>query len=92
MLRVVKIYLFFVVIFSLNLSAMSHDFTKKHNYITDYKVAVQKAKSSNKPIMMVLSTKSCSWCRKFERQTLKKDVIKKIVSENFILLAMDYKL
>ena len=89
MLKVLKIYLFIVVIFSLNLSAMSHDFAKKHNYLTDYKVAIQKAKSLNKPIMMVLSTKSCSWCRKFERQTLKKDIIKKIVSENFIRLALD---
>ncbi len=89
MLRVMKIYLFIMFIFSLNLSAMSDNFAKQYKYELDYEVAVQKAKSLNKPIMMVLSTKSCSWCRKFERQTLKKDMINKIVSDDFVALALD---
>ena len=30
--------------------------------------ALQKAKDSNKTLMMIASTKDCPWCRKLERQ------------------------
>ncbi len=89
MLRVVKICLFAMFIFNINLSAMSDEFAKQYKYELDYETAIQKAKSLDKPIMMVLSTKSCSWCRKFERQTLKKDMIQNIISSDFVALAIN---
>ena len=89
MFSVIKVFFVTVFIFSLNLSAVSNDFAKKYNYMTDYDDALEKAKNLNKPIMMVLSTKSCPWCRKLERQTLKKDIVQDIVSKDFIALAVD---
>jgi len=39
--------------------------------------------------MLVLSTKTCAWCRKLERQTLKKDFIREIIKKDFISLSID---
>ena len=89
MLKFMKIFLFCTVLFGVNLNAASDNFIKKYGYEVDYDTALEKAKSSNKQIMMVLSTKSCPWCRKFERQTLKKTMINDIVDKDFIPVALD---
>ena len=59
------------------------------NYEVDYKTALEKAKKENKNIMMVISQTTCPWCRKLERQTLKKENINSLVKENFIALSID---
>lgn len=64
-------------------------FIEQMNYQSNYEKALQKAKNQNKPIMMVLSTKTCPWCRKLENQTLKKNVISEMVANHFIPLAID---
>ena len=81
--------LFIVLIFTINLNGASSKFTNKMNYEVDYKKALQKAKDSNKPMMVVMSTKSCPWCKKFENQTLKKDMIHDIVSKEFIAVSLN---
>lgn len=53
-------------------------------YSQDYAHALEKAKKSNRPMMLVISTKTCPWCRKLENQVLKKDEINKNVQENFV--------
>lgn len=70
-------------------NAASLEFIKEHNYETNYSKALKKAKQNNKPIILILSTKTCPWCRKLERQTLKKDFVHAIVKENFIPLTLD---
>jgi predicted bacteriocin transport accessory protein len=57
-------------------------------YEIDYQSALAKAKQENKPIMMVIGTKTCPWCRKFESQTLKKKMIHNKVATNFIPLSL----
>jgi thioredoxin-related protein len=74
--------------FALQLNGASLQFTQKMNYETDYSVALQKALKQNKPIMMVIGTKTCPWCRKLENQTLKKDIVHNIVSKEFIALTL----
>jgi len=78
-----------VLLFSLSLSGASLKFAKKMNYETDYDIALEKAEQSNKPLMMIISTKTCPWCRKLENQTLKKDIVNDIVSKKFIPLTLN---
>ena len=72
--------------------ASSSKFIKEMKYETVYEKALEKAKKENKNLMMVASTKSCPWCRKLERQTLKKDDIDEIIQKNFIPLSVDQDL
>jgi thiol:disulfide interchange protein len=58
-------------------------------YQTNYDEAIKKAKKEKKPVMLVLSSSTCPWCRKMENQTLKNETINKQVQENFIPLALD---
>lgn len=71
------------------LNADSKTLVTKYGYEDSYEKALKKAKSLDKPIMLVLSTKTCPWCRKLERQTLKKDFIKEIIKKDFIPLSID---
>lgn len=88
MKRTVLILIFIFSIVS-NLNATSEKFIKEMAYESDYKVALEKAKATNKAIMMVVSQTTCPWCRKLERQTLKKKNIDKLIKENFIPLSLD---
>ncbi len=83
-----KLLIIFSLALSLNLHAASKEFMQSIGYETSYQSALSKAKSSNKPLMMVISTTTCPWCRKFERQTLRKRTIKDAVSENFVPLTL----
>lgn len=78
-----KILLTFLMLLS-SLFAGSLEFANKMSYETSYNNALNKAIKQNKPIMMVISTKTCPWCRKLERQTLKKNMINEVVQKNFI--------
>lgn len=72
-----------------SLDATSVKFNKEMNYETDYKKALVKAKKENKMLMIVFSQTTCPWCRKFERQTLKKNNIDTLIKEDFIPLSLD---
>ena len=78
-----------LLLLSVYANGASQEFIEKYDYENNYNKALEKAKKNNKPIMLVLSTKSCPWCRKLERQTLKKDFIQELVSKNFTPLALD---
>lgn len=84
-----NIFLVFILGLFLNLNATSQKFIKEMNYEIDYNIALQKANKENKNIMMVISQTTCPWCRKLERQTLKKENINALVKENFIALSVD---
>lgn len=82
--------LFLITLLSIiSLYAAPEKFIKQMNYESNYEVALQKSIKENKPIMMVLSTTTCPWCRKLERQTLKKKNIDSIIKANFIPLALN---
>lgn len=79
------IVLFILIVFNLNASEMI-------NYQTNYEKALTNAVQSNKILMMLVTTKSCPWCKKLENQVLKKENISKLINENFIPLYVDLDL
>ena len=83
-------YLLLAVLTTLSLSASDiAEFAKGMSYETDYKVALQKAKKSNKQVMFVMVTNYCPWCRKFEKRTLVKDEVNEIVQSKYIPLILN---
>ena len=84
-----NIFLVLLVGLFLNLNATSNKFIEEMAYEVDYKIALQKAKKLNKPLLMIASQVTCPWCRKLERQTLKKKTIDTFIKENFIPLSVD---
>ena len=65
------------------------EFINSMKYEKNYTEAIKKAKVEKKQVMLVLSSSSCPWCRKMEKQTLSNFAIDKIVKDNFIPLALD---
>lgn len=84
----VKYIILAILISTIYLNGASLKFANNMNYETSYKKAIAKAKEANKPIMMVIGTKTCPWCRKLENQTLKKDTVNNVVSKEFIPLTL----
>ena len=85
----IKLLILSLLTIVVTLNADSKSLVTKYGYEDSYQKALNKAKIENKPIMLVLSTKTCAWCRKLERQTLKKDFIKEIIKKDFIPLSID---
>ena len=72
-----------MMLFSLQASSIK-EFAQKHGYAQNYKEALALAKEADKPMMLVMVTHYCPWCRKFERATLSKKMIDDVVQKNFI--------
>lgn len=77
------------VLFALLSSASSSELFESLGYSQGYAQALQKAKKANKPMMLVISTKTCPWCRKLENQVLRKEVINKEVQKNFVGVGLE---
>jgi len=83
-------YVLLVVVTVLSLSASDiAEFAKQMSYETNYKVALEKAKNSNKQIMFLMVTNYCPWCRKFEKRTLVKDEVNLLVQKKYIPLILN---
>ena len=78
---------FFALCLASNLFGASIEFAKEMGYETNYNEALQKAKTTSKPIILIVSSETCPWCRKLENQTLSKEYIDKIIQDNFIPIA-----
>ena len=83
-----KILLGLLVVLTLSASDIDA-FAQKMSYETDYKVALEKAKKSNKQVMFVMVTNYCPWCRKFEKRTLVKDEVNSIVQRKYVPLILN---
>ncbi|MDF1881832.1 thioredoxin family protein [Sulfurimonas sp. MAG313] len=77
-----------ITMVSLGASEIS-EFAQTMGYETSYKVAIQKAKQSNKEVMFVMVTNYCPWCRKFEKRTLVKEKVNLIVHKKYIPLILN---
>ncbi len=51
--------------------------------------AFAEAKKQGKPVYIFIYSDLCSWCRKFETETLEKASIRKIIKDEFIPVAID---
>jgi len=58
-------------------------------YSTTYQETLNKAVKNRKPMMLVISEKTCPWCRKLENQTLKRKNINQFVQNNFIAVGLE---
>lgn len=70
-------------------AASIEDFAKARAYETSYAKAKAKAIKSGKPIMLVMVTHYCPWCRKYERDTLSKKSIATFVKGKYIPLILN---
>jgi thioredoxin-related protein len=77
-----------VLILALSSFGASKDFAKEFNYYLSYEKALKESKKTNKPIMMLISTQTCPWCRKLEAQTLRKDYINEYIQKKYIPLSV----
>jgi thioredoxin-related protein len=50
----------------------------------DYATAVVSAKTTKKPIYVLISAAECPWCAKFEKTTLKDKKVIELLNKNFI--------
>lgn len=53
-------------------------------WIHSYKDAVELSRKENKSIYLLITTKSCPWCRKLENETLKDPLVVEKISKNYI--------
>lgn len=58
-------------------------FAKKMDYFTNYQQAKELSITKYKPMMVVIGTVTCPWCKKFENQTLKKEIINQYTQLHF---------
>ncbi len=70
-------------------SANVDKYAKQMGYERDYNIALAKAKKQNKPLMMVLGSSYCPWCRKFERDTLSSKQVSSYIKKETIALLVD---
>lgn len=53
------------------------------NWNTSYDQALSKAKKENKPLMVLITSEQCRWCRKLENITLQDESIVNRINGNF---------
>lgn len=77
-----------IFIFVLTLWA-SPDAAEELGYYSDYNKALIIAQKEHKPLMLVVVTSYCPWCRKFERKTLASKSIIRMVKSTYIPVIVD---
>ncbi len=78
-----KVFIF--VLFSLTISqASTVELFNSLGYSKGYASGLEKAKRENKALMLVISEKTCPWCRKLEQQVLKRNNINEQVQKDFV--------
>lgn len=85
MKKILIFMLFSISVFALNMD----EFASQMGYQRDYNTAIELAKKENKPLMLVVSTDYCPWCRKFERKTLKYSEVAIKVNKEFTAAVID---
>lgn len=88
-MNIYKKLLFFVLLNATFLYATPAELFKSLGYSATYQETLNKAIKSNKPMMLVISEKTCPWCRKLEHQTLKRKNINQFVQENFVGIGLE---
>lgn len=66
------------------------EFAKEMNFYRDYDLALQEAKETDRPLMLIIVADYCPWCRKLERRTLASKEIKARLNE-VVSVIMDQK-
>jgi thioredoxin-related protein len=80
-----------LLLFALALHA-SPSVAEKLGYQSDYAKALTLARAQDKPVMLVVVTTYCPWCRKLERRTLASKRVRKAVDKGFVAVIVDRNL
>ena len=80
--------LFILFIFTLSLQATSHSAVEA-GYYKNYEQALIVAKAEKKPLMLIVVTSYCPWCRKFERKSLSSSKAKAYIVAHFVAVIVD---
>lgn len=59
-------------------------FSAEIQWEKDYRAAMTKSKMSNKPVMFIVSSRSCRYCIILEQDTLSNPAVVEAVSKNFV--------
>ena len=62
---------------------------KEYAYLGNYAQAVEQSIKTGRPMMVLFVTKVCPWCKKLEKQTLKKAPINTMIQSHFIPVILD---
>jgi len=73
-----------IAILSVFTYGSNNNFAKEMIYFTNYNSAIKYSKNTNKPIMLVVTSVTCPWCKKLENQILKKSDINILIRKNFV--------
>lgn len=65
------------------------DFAKKYGYLTDYDLAVKKAKEEKKDIFFVLVSDHCPYCDRLKEEQLSLDYTVDILQRHYIPLMLN---
>jgi thioredoxin-related protein len=57
--------------------------------MTNYENAIKKGIDTYKPVMMVIKSTSCPWCKKLENQVLQKKHINELIQTGFVPLVLN---
>jgi thioredoxin-related protein len=75
---------------SKNKKSVTHEtFAADMGYATNYEVALAKAKKAGKPLLLLMTTSYCPWCRKLENRILSQTDIDKSIQEKYIPVTLN---
>jgi len=84
-----KAFLVFFIIAQSIMLGSTDSFAQKMNYFTNYEEALQEGVKKYKPLMFIVETTTCPWCKKLENQVLSKENINAIIQTNFVPLILN---
>lgn len=58
-------------------------------WTSSYDVAMQMAKKENKPVLMLMTTVNCRWCKKLKAVTLKDEKVSAYINRHYVPIAID---
>jgi thioredoxin-related protein len=64
-------------------------FATQINWTDDYKIALEKSNSTNKPILMLIDSLGCLYCELLEEEVLSNEMVSDFINENFIPLKVN---
>ena len=73
----------------LSIFFLSSLYASELNWSNDYKKALEIAKKEKKDVYVLVTSKSCRWCRKFENTTLQDEKILELLKLKYVLVHAD---
>lgn len=81
----------FITVFLLLLSFLqsSESSYKDIDWSINYRDAIKTAQHKNRPVMVLITSKRCKWCKKLKYETLSNEAIIDRLNDNFVTVEID---